>query len=157
MKQKNDTKKMIEMLAENEQALSHLYASYAKMFPRKQKFWLDLAHEEAEHSRMIREVGTGNLPIGDAESNSFDLEILQISLNYIGEKQEQANSEKMSMKEAVSIALGIETGMLERGNFKLLTGDIPDFNQLFESLVRDTQKHSDKIRKELSRKRWLIF
>jgi hypothetical protein len=73
------------------------------------------------------------------------------------EKQAQADNGNLSMKEAVVIALDIETGMLERSYFDIFTGDSPEFNKLFTILLKETQKHIEKIRKELNRKRWVIF
>lgn len=151
------TTQMLQKLIENEELLARLYTTYSNVFPKNREFWLGLANEELKHARMIREISSGNVPSVEVKANNFDMKIFQISQDYITDKQTQAGSGDLSMKDAVTIALDIETGMLERGYFDVFTGDSPEFNKLLKILLKETQKHIDKIRKELNRKRWGIF
>jgi rubrerythrin len=146
---------MFSKLAENEAALARLYSTYAELFPKKREFWSKLAHEEDKHARMINQVADNSLDDEVVDGLNLDLKLIQVSLDYIAEKQKQADTGDLSPKEAITIALGIETGILERGSFDFLTGrPIPEFDNLFSELVKDTRQHSEKIRAELSRKRW---
>lgn len=157
MDNSSKTAHMLQKLTENEESLARLYSTYANVFPKKRKFWLDLADEERKHAGMIQELSSGKIPSVEVKNNNFDMNVFQISLDFIAEKQTQAESEKLSIKEAVRVALDIETGMLERGYFDVFTGDSPEFNRLFKILLKETQKHTDKIRQELNKKRWGFF
>jgi len=106
---------------------------------------------------MIQDLASGSVPSVEIKANNFDMAIFQISLDYIANKQVQAEIGNLSMKEAVTTALDIEAGMLERGYFDVFTGDSPEFNRLLKILLKETEKHIETIRKELSRKRWLFF
>ena len=149
---------MLSKLAENEAALARLYSTYGEMFPKKQTLWNSLASEENSHAQMIYKVAENSTGTIDTSELDLDVKLIQVSLDYIAEKQAQADSGKLSLKEALTIALGIETGILERGSFDFLAGGpVPDFDHLFSELVTDTRHHSEKLREELSRKKWGLF
>ena len=156
----NDTSlsEMLGKLAENEAALARLYTTYGELFPKKKALWNSLANEENSHAQMINKVAENSSGTFDTNEMDLDVKLIQISLDYIAEKQIQADSGKLNLKEALTIALGIETGILERGSFDFLAGGpVPDFDNLFSELVMDTRHHSEKLREELSRKRWGLF
>lgn len=149
---------MLSKLAENEAALARLYNTYAELFPQKRNFWEKLAREEDKHAQMINQVADNALDGVMVDDLNLDLKLIQVSLDYISEKQKQADTADLNLKEAISIALGIETGILERGSFDFLIGrPIPEFDNLFSELVTDTRQHSEKIRAELGKKKWGIF
>jgi hypothetical protein len=149
--------KLLQKLVENEEVLARLYTAYANVFLKKRAFWLELADEELKHAKMIQKLSSGNVPSVEIKANNFDMAIFQISLDFIADKQAQAETGNLSMKEAVTTALDIETGMLERGYFDVFTGDSPEFNRLLKILLKETEKHIETIRKELNRKRWFFF
>jgi hypothetical protein len=57
--------------------------------------------------------------------------------------------------EAFDIALGLETGMLERGYFEVFQGGSVEFIRRLQRLKAETQAHTDKIRSQIDRKHWL--
>jgi hypothetical protein len=149
---------MLGKLAENETALARLYNTYSELFPKKRRFWTSLANEENGHAQMIKQAAETALDSAETRDLNLDVEIIQISLDYIADKQLQAENGDINSKEAVKVALEIETGILERGSFDFLAGrQVPDFDELFAELVTDTRQHSEKIRAELNKKRWGIF
>ncbi len=148
---------LLEMLAKNEEAVGHLYKTYADLFPKKNAFWLDLATEESKHAQMIRSVMNDPMPLNVGPSVAELREMLNVSFDYIADKQKEANEGSLKIKEAVKTALEIETSMLERRYFEFLQGDSSELSNLSESLTYDTRSHSEKIREELNKKRWFFF
>jgi len=148
---------ILKMLSKNEETLAKLYQTYAQRFPRYGDFWLELAKEEMQHASIIENIPTKSGQLVGIREDRFDTEVLKISLDYIEEKLAQARNEKISHKEAMTTALDIETGMLERGYFEVFQGDSSEFRQTLKLLAAETHKHTDKIRQGLAKKRWKIF
>lgn len=148
---------ILEMLAENEEAVGALYRTYAEKFPQHHDFWTRLADEEAYHSRLIQKMWKGGNDHVVITENRFDISLLQISLEYLQEKLKQAKNEPFSYEDALSIALEIETGMLERDFFTVYEGTSAQFIRTMEILASATAKHTNVIRDELARKRWTFF
>ena len=65
---------IIEMLAKNEEAVSHLYSAYADRFPEYKDFWSGLAAEEIGHATELRKLceiaGEGSLYIKEGRFNT---------------------------------------------------------------------------------------
>jgi len=149
--------KILELLAENEVAIARLYQAYAKRFPRQRAFWDTLAKEEVQHYQWIQELSTGTHAPVQIKEDRFDVAVFQISFDYLEEKLAQAEYEDLSHKEAVAIALDIETGMFERGYFKVFEGDDPELKRVLDLLAKETREHTDSLRDALTRKRWKFF
>ena len=148
---------ILQLLAENEEAIARLYRAYAEKFPRHRDFWSDLAQEEIQHSRWIQKFSSMSDYSVEIKEDKFDLKVFQISSEYLEEKLDQAKNEKISFQDALSIALDIETGMLERGYFKVFEGNSLEFKKIFHALTSATEKHTNKIREVLAKKRRRFF
>lgn len=150
----NQKQKILQMLAQNEELLADLYRTYAQKFRRHRNFWLKLAREETLHASIIRSIPAKSGHTVEVKEDRFNNETLQISLDYVQEKLAQARNKKISHKQAMSTALDIETGMLERGYLNVFEGDSIEFKQTLYQLAAETRTHTNRIRQRLSRKRW---
>ena len=150
-------KSILLLMAENEEAVANLYRTYAEKFPRHRDFWSELANEETHHLQLIQNLAARSNPSVEINEDRFDMNVFQVSLEYLEDKLTQAVNEKISVKEALSTALDIETGMLERGYFEVFEGDSPEFKRTLQTLAGATEKHTNKIRKEIGKKRWIFF
>lgn len=148
---------ILEMLAENEEAVAALYRAYAEKFPQHHDFWTQLADEEIYHSRLVQKMWKAGSDTVSIREDRFDISLLQISLAYLEEKLKQAKNEPISIGNALSIALDIETGMLERGFFTVFEGTSAQFKRTMQVLATATEKHTNVIRQELARKRRTLF
>jgi hypothetical protein len=148
---------ILKKLIENEIIIAELYLIYARQDQKNQKFWTDLANEEYQHARMIEELSKRKDLSISMMKDRFTPEVFNISFLFLEEKKDQAEKEKLTFKEALSIALDIETGMLEREYFKIFEGDSQEFQKILAILDELTQKHCNKIRKILSQKKWFFF
>ena len=149
--------KILELLGENEVAIARLYRAYAERFPRKKDFWNTLAKEEVQHCRWIQEFAAGAHGPVEINEDRFDLAVFQISFDYLEDKLAQAKDEDLSHKEALTIALEIETGMFERGYFEVFEGDDPELRRVLNLLAKETEKHTDSLRDALTRTRCKFF
>ena len=149
----NKKRQILKLLAENEEAVGRLYRAYAQKFPRYQDFWSGLAQEEIQHSRWIKKLSNMSDYSVEIKEDKYDTKVFQISSEYIEEKLDQAKNEKMSIKDALSVALDIETGMLERGYFTVFEGDSRELKKILHGLTTATEEHTNKIREVLAKKR----
>ena len=109
------------------------------------------------HFRLIQNVESRDDLSIKIREDRFDPKIIQISLDFIAEKLNQAKTENISVKDAMSVALDIETGMLERGYFDVFEGDSEEVNNVLRTLADETQQHTSKVRDKLTKKRWSLF
>ncbi len=157
MDNEQENKDILKMMVDNETAISEIYRIYAQRYKKQEKFWNDLAREEIQHARLIEKLSKSkDVSISNIKER-FTPEVFKISFRYLEEKKEQAAKETLSFKEALSIALDIETGMLERGYLSVFQGDSPKFQMMLETLDMATQEHCNKIRKLLAHKKWFFF
>ena len=148
---------ILKKLVDNEMAVAEIYRIYAQRYQKKQKFWTNLANEEIQHARLIEKLlKKKDLCISKIEGR-FTPEVFNVSFRYLEEKRKQAKEELLSFKETLSIALDIETGLLEREFFTIFKEDSQEFQRTLDTLEASTQKHCNKIRKELTRKKWFFF
>ena len=148
---------ILKMMVDNETAIAELYRIYAQQHKKHQKFWNDLAREEIQHARLIEKLSKREDVSISQTNDRFTPEVFRISFQYLEEKREQAAKETLSFKEALSIALDIETGMLERGYLNVFEGDSQEFQMMLKTLDIETQEHCNRIRKLLARKNWSFF
>ena len=148
---------VLRMLVENEETVAELYRIYADKFPRRRDFWNDLAHEEIQHSLWIQNLSAETGLCFEIKEDRFTADMFQVSQDYLKERLARAKNEKMALKEALTTALDIETGLLERGYFEVFEGDTPELTRVLNALAAETERHTNKIRKELGRKRWGFF
>jgi len=148
---------VLKKLMDNEMAIAGIYQIYAQRDQKNQKFWADIAKEEIQHARVIEKLSKKKDLYISKMKDRFTPEVFNISFRYLEEKRKQAEEEILSFKETLSIALDIETGMLERGAFNIFEGDSLEFKRMLEVLNDATQNHCNKIRKLLARKKWSFF
>ena len=149
--------KILDLLAENEEAVARLYRAYAEKFPKQKDFWNDLFKEEIQHSRWIKKLSTGTHPPAQVKEDRFDEAVFKISFDYLEEKLAQATDDDLSHNDALAIALDIETGMFERGYFEVFEGDDPALKKVLNLLAKETKAHTDALRNALEKKRWKLF
>ena len=148
---------ILKRLMDNEMAIAGIYQIYAQRYQKNQEFWTNIANEEIQHARLIEKLSKRKDLSISKMKDRFTPEVFNVSLRYLEEKRKQAEEEILSFKETLSIALDIETGMIERDYFKIFEGDSLEFKRTLGALDAATQKHCNKIRKLLARKNWSFF
>jgi rubrerythrin len=142
-------KEIIELLSKNEELIAELYIAYSEKFPDYRDFWREISEEEIKHSRWMRSLQAYTDDILSFDEDRIKPELMRISLTYLEKKLNQAETEEMAIADALTIALELETNMIERNYFKLFHGDSDELKSIFQNLESDTQKHTNRVRNTL--------
>ena len=141
---------LITKLAKNEQTISQLYQAYAEKFPDYQKFWANLSSEEIEHSNWISDLNSKvNQGLISFSEERFKIEAIETFLKYLQQRLADIKEEKISLINALSIALDIENSLIERKFFEVFESDSEGLKYTLLSLAAATEFHRTKIKKIL--------
>ena len=140
---------VVQLLSDHENLIGRLYREYARLFPHHRELWEACAREETAHAQMVLTfhelLKTGELTF----TGRFNAAALKTSMSYISQQIERAQEGLLAPKEAYSIALSIESGLLENRYFDAFTGDTASFVNLRKTLVEETRRHRDRIQDHL--------
>ena len=142
--------------AVNENKIAILYSTYANQFPKYADFWNRLVKDEKRHALLLTDI---NDRFG-AESDTWKVsKNAPVILDYIGRFLDdcllQAQSSKLSFKEAISNALSLEQSMIEKNNFDIFSTDNAEVNAVLEKLNRETDFHRSCLEKYFDTGVWL--
>jgi hypothetical protein len=147
-KEKQD--EILDLMCKNEEKVSELYMIYASKFPEYSDYWSGLAKEELGHSGAIRTLKYSDQVM--FKEGTFEKNLIQISLKYMEDKIVEANTRNMAIEDAFSVAVELETNMLEQKFFVVFEGDFSELVEVFQNLEKATQGHVDNIRNLWSNK-----
>jgi len=139
----------IGLLAAHEAAIADLYRLYADKLPDRKEFFNGLADDEVEHARQIatftKKVKAGSISVNPGR---FSEETILSSLDEVREKVKQAERRPISVVEALSTGVEIETAMIEKRFFEIVEGDGPEIEQLLRGLAAATAAHRARLLQE---------
>lgn len=141
---KEKQNEMVELLAKNEEKLSVLYETYAEKFPEYKEFWFDLAKEEVGHAAWIRKLNNNSAL--SFNEDRFKSKHVEISLKYLDEKIREAQTQKIDLADVLSVAIELETNLIERDFFSVFDGDPDELKETFQNLKTATQAHAERVR-----------
>ncbi|MFO8056379.1 MAG: hypothetical protein R6V10_03690 [bacterium] len=139
--------KIAEHLQKYELGLSHLYATYARLFPEHREFWENLSVEENTHAFMLStfkeliEKGDYSLT-----PRRFSLSAIENNMQKLSSFQNYAMKSGTSLKEALESAIEIETGIIENRTFDSHEDDPPEVKRILDALAEDTRRHAQTIK-----------
>ena len=140
--------KVIKLLAEHEKAISQLYKEYARKFPEQKDFWSKIAAEEMEHASWIFKLRSqaekGSLYFKEGR---FKIEAIKTSLEYVKSQITEAQNNKISAKNALSVARDLESGLIEKKFFEVFEPDCREIKQVLLDLAAATREHYNRIEK----------
>lgn len=145
----NETQvEVIKLLAEHEKAISQLYKEYARKFPEQKNFWSKIAEEEIEHASWIfklrSQVEKGSLYFKEGR---FKTGAIKTSLEYVKSQITEAQNNKISAKNALSVARDLESGLIEKKFFEVFEPDCREIKQVLLDLAAATREHYNRIEK----------
>jgi len=140
--------KVIKLLAEHEKVISQLYREYARKFPEQKDFWSKIAAEEIEHASWIFKLRSqaekGSLYFKEGR---FKIEAIKTSLEYVKSQITEAQNNKISAKNALSVARDLESGLIEKKFFEIFEPDCREIKQVLLDLAAATREHYNRIEK----------
>jgi len=147
LESKDNQDAVIEMLAQNEEAIGRLYIAYSERFPSFKDLWLVLASEEKEHAAWIRKLGEqtrdGRVLF---TPDRFRRAAIRSFQNYIEKEIVTAKGAGLQIINALSIAFYIEESLIERKYFEVFETDSVELKRLLRDLDAATRKHAQTIR-----------
>ncbi|MDQ1283772.1 MAG: hypothetical protein QG620_120 [Patescibacteria group bacterium] len=109
-----------------------------------------LSGEEIVHSQEIKAMKQDNFE-KNFQENNFTRGIIKYVSNYVDEQLEAANSKKLTVEEALNIALRVEQSMLEKKCFEIFIPNHSTLKDVLDRLNKDTDRHANMLRKELEK------
>jgi rubrerythrin len=141
----------LEMLARHEEAIGGLYKAYAERFQEHKDFWTRLAGEERGHASWIRRLfpkaEEGIITFDDAR---FNTKAIDTSLMYIEHWVHEAQNEPVEIVKALSVALDIESSLIEKNYFKVFESDNKEMKHVLNGLAQGCREHRDRIQQLLT-------
>ena len=148
-----DSSNVIQLLSDHEEAIGNLYGEYAKVFQDQRDFWTQFSKEEFQHAEWVRSL-QALLEKGEVIfSERFHEAAIQTSLKFISKQIERAKGGSVTLIEALSVSLSIETSLLEKKFFDVFTGDSIKVQKIKRSLVDETKRHRKAMQEAWDRNR----
>ena len=139
-----------EIMAGIEEMISAHYTACAEQFDSHRDFWLDLAAQELDHAKWIRELyaqaKTGKVVFHEDRFNKDSLREMsgRMELMLAGFR-----AQTKTMKEALQSSLSIESFILEKKYLEIFDSDVPELKFLLERLEKETEGHRNTVKEML--------
>jgi hypothetical protein len=134
--------RILESLATCEAKIGELYAAYESHFPDMGNFWNKLAKEERKHAALIEEVRS-DLEDGIIMQGMghFTVKEVQTLIDYVQDGITELQSSRTTAVQAVSIALSIESSVIDSHFFDFAKSNGSAFQRVAQQLAHETQEH----------------
>lgn len=145
--------RVIEALAENEEIVGKLYKAYGEKFVIYEQFWDHLAIEEKNHADWIRSMGqTLEGGVVFLNKERFKEESIQVFKEYIEKQLSALANGEVSDRNALAIAVDIESALLEKNFFEVFESDSVEIKNTFNKLARATAEHRERVKRAMEEK-----
>jgi hypothetical protein len=151
MSSENAARDIIELLAAHEEAIGELYSMFAARFPSHREFWNVLSAEEQLHASWIRHLykalGRGDVRLSP---DRFEPDFIKQSLGYIAGETERFKNQDLSLKDALSAGVKIETTPVESRFFEVYDSDDDTLKDLLRALKEAFIDHRNRLQNMLA-------
>ncbi len=137
----------MQKLFEHELAIAGLYENFARQFHSSGRFWHRLSAEEISHSKQLEQlVDRMNRNELEFSRPEFNIREIEESLEFIDLHLRSFLSGHGNAKEALSVAVTIEEGIIERNFFAVIDGDPQEVQRQFKALSHASQIHFQRLK-----------
>lgn len=140
----------ISCLIQHERGLAKLYKVYSQKFKNAEKFYGGLATQEERHAEFLetiyREVQSGRAIVSTGKANATAIES---SLSYVQGQITRAETEDMTLLQAMAISNSIEGALIEARIGEMVNTDKPELQVLIDQIIEETKGHAAKIARAL--------
>lgn len=145
--------RIIESLAQNEEAIERLYKAYSGTFIENEQFWFYLAIEEKNHADWLRHLSSRMKGKGVYfKEGRFKLDAITFFREYVEKQIAALGKELITNEKALAIALDIENALLEKNFFEVFDTDSAEIKATFVNLAKATEEHRIRVKKALEEK-----
>jgi len=139
---------IIDLLAENENAMAELYAGYAKKFLLFKDFWRQISEDEYSHAAWINTLRDKmKAKTVDFLPSRFPADAIRQNIEYIKIKKKETLEGNISLLDALESSIHLERGMLERKFFEVFEDDSLELQIVLEALKFSTEQHLRNVKK----------
>lgn len=122
-------------LALCESSIGELYVLYSEYLREMADFWLRIAEEEKRHADILEKVRT------DLKQGELMRGLGHFGLDQVQERIAEARWSPPTSEQAVSIALAIESSIIDSRFFPFASSEGSEFQKAAHNLAHDTQDH----------------
>jgi rubrerythrin len=145
-----------DLMALHEEAIRDLYLVYSDKYPEYKEFFKILADEEQSHADLIRkyrEKASSDKNV--LKPGRFRPEMLNTAISFLEKEANKAQGADIPLINALTIALDLEKGMIERKFFEVFGGDPAELEAALKYLDQSTKKHIERIQIAWNENRYL--
>ena len=153
MRDKEEIIEIVDLLAQNEQALADLYYAYKEKFPDF-KLWNFLQEEEEKHNDLVLSI-LDNVEEGSVKFNDmhFSIRTLTISIDQVLQEIAVTEEGNRELEQAIEFSFKVESSMLEKNFLNYFSSNDPDIQTVLNTLKKDTKSHQKML--ESAQKKFL--
>ena len=142
---------IVTMLALQEEAVAALYSVFAVKLPDMREFWNKIVGQEKLHARILHAI-TKLIEQGEAylDEHKFNITAIQTNVNYIQKCSHDASAKGITDIKALSIALDIENGLMEKEYFRVIKSDDLKIQRDLKAVEDQTEQHRADLKKMLN-------
>lgn len=143
---KEEIIEIVDMLAQNEQALADLFYAYGEKFSSF-KLWNILYEEEEKHNDIVLSI-LDNVEEGSVQFNDmhFSVRTLTTAINQVLEEIAIVEEGGRNLEKAIEFALKIESSMLEKNFLNYFSSKDPEIQKVLDKLRKDTKSHKKMLK-----------
>ena len=146
MSSQADQAQTIGLMAAHEAAMGELYRLYAAKLPDSASLFESLATAERDHARSLADFADGvKKGLVHIDPQRFSAVAVLNSLDFIKERQAEANSSSVTLVQALSVAHDMEEGLIENRYYEVADGDCAELKNLLQRLSQETAAHLAQV------------
>ena len=144
---------IVDLLAQNEQALTDMYYAYGESFPNF-KLWNFLQGEEEKHNDLVLSI-MDNVIDGSIKFNDmhFSIRTLTMAIDQVLQEIATVEEGNRNLEQAIEFALKVESSILEKNFLNYFTSDDSGIQEVLNKLKNDTRSHKKML--ESAQKKFL--
>jgi len=142
---REDPHKLVELMADNEEALARLYRTYAQRFPELADLWSALAEDELTHAEWLRTFAGSIDAALHIDETRFRKEAVSSFGAYVREQTIRAQTQQLPPITALSVARDAERALIERRFFEVFETDSVEMKHQLQRLADSVEEHIRKV------------
>jgi len=141
---------IINKLAGCESLLAELYGAFSSSVPEMEKFWKAISNSEVQHASLLTTLADG-MRAGNLEINTerFSMKSMELFEQLVRDAITQAKNRPLSAKDAVIVALSVESSLMDNDFYTTVRSGSPEFCKIAERLAAETGQHISSLQQTL--------
>lgn len=136
----------IDSLRNFELTVALLYDTYSNVFPEDHNRWQSFVEEEKMHAKWLSGLKLYHQnQIVSFKETKITIQAINKTIEFIQIQIDRARQDEINRREAVMIALQLESSILENSFLKIFNFSTPMAKNVLMKLTRETRRHREKF------------